>query len=135
MRNIVFCLVLVLTCCSYTQSKCDEAEINEKDAEKTVVERHGQLSVRGTHLVNTKGEKVVLKGVSFGWHNWWPRFYNAKAVETLATDWQCDVVRASIGVDPERGFIREPAFSTGKWKDEELKEWGQIVKKEISHNN
>lgn len=29
-----------------------------------------RLIVKGTSLVNGKGEEVVLKGVSFGWHNW-----------------------------------------------------------------
>lgn len=33
-----------------------------------------RLSVKGTSLVNEQGDKVVLRGVSMGWHNWWPRF-------------------------------------------------------------
>jgi endoglucanase len=48
---------------------------------KTFVEKHGKLSVNQTFLVNESGEKVLLKGVSFGWHNWWPRFYNANVVK------------------------------------------------------
>lgn len=81
-------------------------------AQKTMVEINGRLSVKEGNLVNEKGEKVLLRGVSFGWHNWWPRFYNAKSVAFLAKDWKCDVVRAAIGVDPERGYINEPQFST-----------------------
>ncbi|MDI9522241.1 MAG: glycoside hydrolase family 5 protein [Bacteroidota bacterium] len=112
MKKLVSFLTFLLLFCCCTKGMDNKVGVNERDAEKTVVDKHGQLSVSGVYLVNEKGEKVVLRGVSFGWHNWWPRFYNAGAVETFATDWQCDVVRASIGVDPERGFISEPAFST-----------------------
>ena len=32
-------------------------------------------------LKDEKGNAVVLRGMSFGWHNWWPRFYNAGTVQ------------------------------------------------------
>ena len=35
------------------------------------------LVVNGTQLMNTEGDTVVLHGVSYGWHQFWPRFYNA----------------------------------------------------------
>lgn len=66
------------------------------------------LSVKGTFLVNEKGEKVVLKGVSMGWHNWWPRFYNASAVKTLKEQWNCTLIRAAMGVEPEGAYLSNP---------------------------
>lgn len=51
-----------------------------------------------------KGEKVVLRGVSLGWHNWWPRFYNASAIKTLKEEWHCTLVRAAMGVEPEGAY-------------------------------
>ena len=59
------------------------------------VTTHGKLSVSGTHLVDQKGEVVLLHGVSYGWHNWWPRFYNRSTVKWLLEDWGCTVVRAA----------------------------------------
>ncbi|MDQ8204273.1 glycoside hydrolase family 5 protein [Pelagicoccus sp. SDUM812003] len=56
------------------------------------------LSVDGTQLVNEHGEPVVLRGVSYGWHNWWPRFYNEDTVKWLKEDWGVDVVRAAMGI-------------------------------------
>ncbi|MFC6247035.1 hypothetical protein [Flavobacterium psychroterrae] len=47
------------------------------------VKHHGQLSVRGTQLVDKNSNPVVLRGMSFGWHSMWPRFYNEKAVNWL----------------------------------------------------
>jgi len=75
------------------------------------VSKHGKLKVEGLKLVNAKGEPVVLRGVSFGWHNWWPRFYNAGAVSWLATDWNCTVVRAAMGVEPDDGYLSKPEWS------------------------
>lgn len=69
------------------------------------VKRHGQLQVKGTQLCDQHGQPVTLRGVSYGWHNWWPRFYNKKAVKTLARDWHCTVVRAAMGVEPDGGYL------------------------------
>jgi endoglucanase len=76
-----------------------------------VVEKYGQLSVKGTQLVNAKGEPVVLAGMSFGWHNWWPQYWNADAVRWLRDDWKCTVLRAAMGVEPDSGYLRQPDFS------------------------
>lgn len=65
---------------------------------QTPVEKHGQLTVNKTHLTDCHGQPVQLRGVSMGWHNLWPRFYNRSTVATLAKDWKVDIVRCSIGV-------------------------------------
>jgi endoglucanase len=109
--NLAFCLFFLLFQCSEVKQEKTENEITDFTG-KTAVEKHGKLSVDGTFLLNERGEKVVLKGVSFGWHNWWPRFYNEKAVGTFVNDWECTVVRAAMGIDPDRGYIRDPQFST-----------------------
>jgi hypothetical protein len=43
----------------------------------TFVQTHGRLSVQGTQLVDARRKPIVLRGVSFGWHVWWPQFWNA----------------------------------------------------------
>jgi len=63
----------------------------------TPVKTYGQLQVKGTQLCDQQGNPVVLRGVSFGWHNLWPRFYNKQAVKWLKKDWHITVVRAAIG--------------------------------------
>lgn len=66
------------------------------------------LSVDGTSLVNEKGEKVVLKGVSYGWHQFWPRFYNASSVSYLVNTWGAEVVRAAMGIELEDAYLDNP---------------------------
>jgi endoglucanase len=78
------------------------------------VKENGHLKVVGTQLTNEKGKPVVLRGMSFGWHNWWPRFYNKNSVKWLASDWHCSVVRAAMGVEPEHGYLKEPKAAKEK---------------------
>jgi endoglucanase len=75
---------------------------------------HGNLTVKGTRMVDQNGNVVALKGVSFGWHNWWPRFYHKATVKWLYKDWNCSVVRAAMGVEPEKGYLNLPGWSKKK---------------------
>ena len=76
------------------------------------VKQWGQLQVKGTQLCDQQGNPVVLRGVSFGWHNIWPRFYNKKAVCTLKNDWHATVVRAAMGVTTvEDNYLDNPEFA------------------------
>jgi len=72
------------------------------------------LHVEGTQLKDVHNKDVVLRGMSFGWHNFWPRFYNAGAVKWLAKDWNCSVVRAAMGVEPKDGYLDKPDWSKEK---------------------
>jgi endoglucanase len=82
-----------------------------QDRAASFVEQHGQLAVQGTQLVDREGETVVLRGVSFGWHVWWPQFWNDQCVEWLRDDWHCNVLRAAMGVEPRGGYLHSPKKS------------------------
>ncbi|RTL59459.1 MAG: glycoside hydrolase family 5 protein [Sphingobacteriales bacterium] len=73
------------------------------------VKQQGQLSVSGTQLVNSKGEPIVLRGMSFGWSCFHPRFYTRGVVHTLVKDWKCNVIRAALGVEPKNGYKQDSA--------------------------
>ncbi len=96
----IFCGILVCIICSFLPA-----------AAQNIVQQHGHLKVKGTQLCNQKGAPVVLRGMSFGWHNFWPRFYNKQAVAWLQQDWGCTVVRAAMGVEPRGGYQQDPAGS------------------------
>lgn len=79
------------------------------------VKNHGQLSVQGTQLVDINNNPIVLRGMSFGWHSMWPRFYNEKAVDWLRKDFNCNVVRAAMGIElGKMAYLKEPQFSKDK---------------------
>lgn len=78
------------------------------------VKDYGKLSVDGVQLVDKNEKPIMLFGISYGWHNWWPRFYNQETVKWLAEDWECDVVRAAMGVEPDKGYLKSPEWSVKK---------------------
>ncbi len=75
------------------------------------VKKHGFLKVEGIQFIDQHNQPVILRGMSFGWHNFWPRFYNEGTVKWLYDDWKCSVVRAAMGVEPDKGYIKDPIGS------------------------
>lgn len=75
------------------------------------VKRYGKLQVNGSQLCDKKGNPVILRGVSLGWHNLWPRFYNKQVVGTLKNDWHCTVIRAAIGQHIEDNYRENPEYA------------------------
>ncbi|MDP4261214.1 MAG: glycoside hydrolase family 5 protein [Bacteroidota bacterium] len=101
------------------------------------VKKHGALRVQGTRLVDKDGKPVQLRGMSFGWHNFMPRFYNAGTVKWLHEDWKCTVVRAAIGVEPDKGYIKDSVGSMADIKavvDAAINEGIYVVIDWHSHN-
>lgn len=101
------------------------------------VKQYGQLKVAGTRLVDKNGKPVALRGMSFGWHNWHPRFYTAGTVQWLVDDWGCTVIRAAMGVEPGKGYLKDPTGSVEKIKavvDAAIKEGIYVIIDWHSHN-
>src|SRR5689334_18060302 len=73
------------------------------------VKEHGALHVQGVQLTDEHNNPVVLRGMSFGWSCFHPRFYTAGAVKTLVNDWHCNVIRAALGVEPPHGYKQDSA--------------------------
>lgn len=71
------------------------------------VKKHGQLSLLGTQLVDKNKQPFVLNGVSYGWSCFHPRFYTKGTVQWLRKDWNCNVVRAAMGVEPDGGYLKD----------------------------
>lgn len=107
MKNIRLVFLLISATLVLSATGCKK-EVPVK--EKSFVELNGNLKVVGTQLMSEFGDTVVLRGVSFGWHNFHPRFYTDSAVAWLVSDWKCNVVRASMGVGPKRSYLEEPEF-------------------------
>lgn len=82
------------------------------------VAKHGQLSVKGTQLVDKNQQQIMLRGMSLGWHSMWPRFYNKSTVSWLKKDFKVNVVRAALGVEhgefgnymEDKNFAKQKVF-------------------------
>ena len=110
-QRFLYILLCVVFACSCTKANKTESAEDQLSENKTSVELNGKLAVKGVNLVNEQGETTVLKGVSYGWHNWWPRFYNDSTVTLFANEWNCNIVRASMGVGPTDSYLDNPEFA------------------------
>ena len=98
-RTIIAIVMAMMTIASFAKK------------EPTLIQQWGQLKVVGTQLCDHNGNAVTLRGASLGWHNLWPRFYNAKAVKWLAKDWNAKVIRAAMGIMIEDNYLENPSFA------------------------
>ncbi len=64
-----------------------------------IVSQHGQLSVKGTNIVDKNGNPYQLRGMSTHGITWFPDFVNENAFKTLRDDWKTNVVRVAMYVD------------------------------------
>ena len=75
------------------------------------IDQHGALSVSGNQIVDMHGSAFSVAGNSFFWSNttWGAEpFYNAEVVNWLKEDWNSAIVRASMGVQENGGFLADP---------------------------
>lgn len=103
-----------------TQNSTDAAsEVNEKDAaaeQKSMKNgdyilarpsQNGALSVKGTQLVDEKGQAVQLRGISTHGIAWFPDFVNRDAVMQLSTDWGANLFRIAMYTDENGGYCTD----------------------------
>ncbi|AHM63566.1 cellulase [Flammeovirgaceae bacterium 311] len=98
-----FCLLLLLAVICTTGSCLAQS----------IVEKHGQLQVRGNRIVDKDGNPVQLRGMSFFWSQWIGKYYNHETVKWLRDDWGCTVVRAAMAVD-NGGYATNPDAEKAK---------------------
>ncbi|MBO6200261.1 MAG: glycoside hydrolase family 5 protein, partial [Chryseobacterium sp.] len=75
---------------------------------KNPVKEIGNLQLVGTQLSDSKGKPVRLVGTSFGWNNWHSKYYTKGAVKWLKEDWNVNVVRAAMGIEPDGAYLQKP---------------------------
>ena len=69
----------------------------------TPVQKWGQLSVKGTDIVNKNGKKVQLKGVSTHGIAWFPQYVNKSCFQSFRK-MGADTIRLALYSDPNAGF-------------------------------
>lgn len=77
----------------------------------TPVEANGRLSVCGVGLCNEHGKRIQLRGMSTHGTQWYSQCVTDGSLDTLAYDWNADVVRISTYVQ-EDGYETDPARFT-----------------------
>ncbi len=75
---------------------------------KTPVAKNGQLSIKGTQLVNRDGKAVQLKGISSHGLQWYGEYVNKDSLKWLRDDWGITVFRAAM-YTADGGYIDNPS--------------------------
>lgn len=84
-------------------------------AQQGIVKQYGNLKISGNYVLGEKGDTVQLRGMSFFWSQWMGQYYNAETVNWLVSDWKCNVVRAAMGVEAEKGgYAKNPEKELAK---------------------
>ena len=78
--------------------------VAESDTKKTAedgtpFDNHGQLSVKGTDIVDESGSKYQLKGVSTHGITWFPDYVNKDAFQSIRDDWDANLVSIALYTD------------------------------------
>lgn len=73
----------------------------------TPFEKHGILSVNGTDLVDQKGEKFQLYGMSTHGLAWFPDYVNYDTFEFLRDDWNTNCIRLAMYTYESGGYCTD----------------------------
>ncbi|MBB6430494.1 glycoside hydrolase family 5 protein [Algisphaera agarilytica] len=79
----------------------------------TPVERHGQLRVQGTQILDQHDQPVQLRGMSLFWSQWGGAFFNPDVVDTLVDDWGVTLIRVPLAVH-RGGYMEHPEREKAK---------------------
>ena len=92
---------------------------------QTPVKQHGALHVEKNQMVDKAGLPPQLRGLSLSWSLWQgQKYYNAEVVKWLVKDFKISLLRASMGVQPEGGYLTN--------KEEQLKLMTTVIDQAIS---
>jgi endoglucanase len=86
---------------------------------------NGALRVEGNQMINKAGLPPQLRGISLSWSLWGgKKYYNPELVGWLVKDFNISVLRASMGVEPQGGYLTN--------QEEQLKLMTAVIDKAIS---
>jgi len=83
-------------------------------AQQTPVKKHGQLKVSEGRMVDRQGQPPQLRGISLSWSVWGGRkYYNPEVVRWLVSDFKSNLLRVSMAIEPDGGYLKDPAGQEG----------------------
>ncbi len=83
--------------------------LSAKAQKHTPVAQHGQLKVQNGIIVNSKDQAPQLRGISLSWSIWGGRkYYNPEVVNWLADDFKVTLLRVSMAIEPDSGYLKDP---------------------------
>lgn len=73
------------------------------------VAKHGALKVADGRILNSHDVEPQLRGVSLSWSIWGgKKYYNSNVVDWLHRDFKISLLRVSMAVQPDGGYLQNP---------------------------
>lgn len=107
LRALCFqCLFILLLVCMSAAFTNRSVPAKTTARKKTPLAIHGRLKVKGTSLVDKKGKKVQLKGISTHGINWdvGEPFVNRKAFRQFRDSWNVNCIRIAMYTQDYNGY-------------------------------
>lgn len=68
------------------------------------------LKIVGAQIMNNHNNPAQLRGISLSWSVWGGRkYYNPKVVNWLKSDFKINLLRISMAIEPDSGYLKDPA--------------------------
>ena len=100
--------------------------LNSMAKHRSPVQINGALQIKGNQMVNDAGVSPQLRGISLSWSLWGgKKYYNTKVVDWLAKDFKISLLRASMGVQPDGGYLKN--------REEQLKLMTTVIDQAIKN--
>lgn len=77
---------------------------SEFNVNKNGLDKNGQLLVKGTNLINEKGDIIRLKGMSSHGLMWYPEYINTRSLNTLS-EYGANAIRLAMYTDQNKGYV------------------------------
>ena len=71
-----------------------------------LVSYNGMLKIENNTLVNSKGEKIQLKGISTHGIQWYGKYANEKVIKNLRDEWGANLFRIAMYTS-EGGYLQD----------------------------
>jgi endoglucanase len=99
-------LAIILAFLMIFMLSAPDSTVSASAATVTPVAMHGRLSVKGSDIIDSKGNKFQLRGISTHGINWdvgYP-YVNKAAFKTLRDDWGANAVRIAMYTSEYNGY-------------------------------
>jgi endoglucanase len=94
-------VLLLLFCLSFTAQGMAQS--------LSPVKQHGALKVSHGQMVDSHGAAPQLRGISMSWSVWGgKKYYNPQVVRWLRSDFKTSLLRVSMAVEPQGGYLKDP---------------------------
>ncbi|TCC98208.1 glycoside hydrolase family 5 protein [Pedobacter psychroterrae] len=79
------------------------------DAQTDALKQHGALHIENGKMLDRHGLPPQLRGISLSWSVWGgKKYYNPDVVRWLKADFNINLIRVSMAVEPRGGYLQQP---------------------------